>query len=193
MHVFPGCWPYYYITFFICHVVAMSSTCYNPLLYGWFNNAFRFLTGFYTSRWLSLANIVPRKEFFEIFDKLNLQDRVQEAAFTMHLFVKDWVSCLDMSELIVNSFFLSSLCSSSVMISDPGYFSSTESNWFWPVGTVSIWHSFSLTLQAGGMYRGQDWGSTGHSGQTWCTERGWNQVCLWWMTAEKRNDNLDYA
>ena len=38
-----GCWPYYYITFFICHVVAMSSTCYNPLLYGWFNNAFRFL------------------------------------------------------------------------------------------------------------------------------------------------------
>ena len=37
-----GCWPYYYITFFICHVAAMSSTCYNPLLYGWFNNAFRF-------------------------------------------------------------------------------------------------------------------------------------------------------
>ena len=26
---------------FLCHVVAMSSTYYNPLFYGWFNSAFR--------------------------------------------------------------------------------------------------------------------------------------------------------
>lgn len=28
------CWPYYYITFFTCHLFAMSSTCWNPILYG---------------------------------------------------------------------------------------------------------------------------------------------------------------
>ena len=36
-----GCWPLYYLCFFICHIVAMSSTCYNPLLYGWLNSSFR--------------------------------------------------------------------------------------------------------------------------------------------------------
>ncbi|XP_023345656.1 neuropeptide F receptor, partial [Eurytemora carolleeae] len=35
------CWEYYYFTFFICHVGAMSSTCYNPILYGWLNSSFR--------------------------------------------------------------------------------------------------------------------------------------------------------
>ena len=28
------CWPYYYLTFFTCHLFAMSSTCWNPILYG---------------------------------------------------------------------------------------------------------------------------------------------------------------
>ena len=28
--------------FFLSHVIAMSSTCYNPLLYGWLNSAFRY-------------------------------------------------------------------------------------------------------------------------------------------------------
>jgi len=36
-----GCWSYYYVTFFICHIIAMSSTCYNPFLYGWLNSAFK--------------------------------------------------------------------------------------------------------------------------------------------------------
>ena len=35
------CWQYFYVTFFIAHVFAMSSTCYNPFLYGWLNTAFR--------------------------------------------------------------------------------------------------------------------------------------------------------
>ena len=36
-----GCWSYYYVTFFLSHIIAMSSTCYNPFLYGWLNTAFR--------------------------------------------------------------------------------------------------------------------------------------------------------
>jgi len=36
-----GCWSYYYVTFFLCHIIAMSSTCYNPFLYGWLNTAFK--------------------------------------------------------------------------------------------------------------------------------------------------------
>ena len=36
-----GCWSYYYVTFFLAHIIAMSSTCYNPLLYGWLNLQFR--------------------------------------------------------------------------------------------------------------------------------------------------------
>ena len=35
------CWSYYHLTFFLCHLLAMSSTCYNPFLYGWLNSAFR--------------------------------------------------------------------------------------------------------------------------------------------------------
>ena len=35
------CWSYYHVTFFACHVLAMSSNCYNPFLYGWLNDAFR--------------------------------------------------------------------------------------------------------------------------------------------------------
>ena len=65
---------------------------------------------------------------------LNMQDRVQEAALTVHLFLQDWVSCLDMSELRVNIFFLSSLCSSSVIISDPGIFHQQNQIGFGPLG-----------------------------------------------------------
>merc|ERR550532_2715444 len=36
-----GCWSYYYVTFFLSHIIAMSSTCYNPFLYGWLNLQFR--------------------------------------------------------------------------------------------------------------------------------------------------------
>ena len=35
------CWEYHNLTFFICHVIAMSSTCYNPFLYGWHNESFQ--------------------------------------------------------------------------------------------------------------------------------------------------------
>ena len=52
----------------------------------------------------------------------------------MHLLVKDWVSCLDMSEIRVNSFFLSLLCSSSVIISDAGYFRQQNQISFGPLG-----------------------------------------------------------
>ncbi|KAF2364595.1 G protein-coupled receptor rhodopsin-like [Trinorchestia longiramus] len=34
-------WIYYNICFFITHIVAMSSTCYNPFLYAWLNENFR--------------------------------------------------------------------------------------------------------------------------------------------------------
>ena len=32
----------YYLAFFITHVIAMSSTCYNPFLYGWMNTGEKF-------------------------------------------------------------------------------------------------------------------------------------------------------
>ena len=31
------CWPYYYFTFFCLHIFAMTSTCCNPVMYGWFS------------------------------------------------------------------------------------------------------------------------------------------------------------
>lgn len=36
-----GTWKYYYLTFFMVHALAMSSTCYNPFLYAWLNDNFR--------------------------------------------------------------------------------------------------------------------------------------------------------
>jgi len=33
--------PYFLLTFFSAHVVAMSSTVYNPFLYGWLNDNFQ--------------------------------------------------------------------------------------------------------------------------------------------------------
>ncbi len=36
------CWRFYHAAFFGCHIVAMSSNCYNPFLYGWLNDAFRY-------------------------------------------------------------------------------------------------------------------------------------------------------
>jgi hypothetical protein len=35
------CWHYHHFVFFLCHILAMSSNCYNPFLYGWLNEAFR--------------------------------------------------------------------------------------------------------------------------------------------------------
>ena len=32
------CWPYYYLVFFLLHLVAMFSTCCNPVLYGWLSS-----------------------------------------------------------------------------------------------------------------------------------------------------------
>ncbi|XP_058837122.1 prolactin-releasing peptide receptor [Topomyia yanbarensis] len=34
-------WPFYNLLFFIAHLTAMSSTCYNPFLYAWLNENFR--------------------------------------------------------------------------------------------------------------------------------------------------------
>lgn len=36
-----GNWRYILLVFFVAHVVAMSSTVYNPFLYAWMNDAFR--------------------------------------------------------------------------------------------------------------------------------------------------------
>ena len=36
-----GSWGYYNLCFFITHVIAMSSTCYNPFLYAWLHDRFR--------------------------------------------------------------------------------------------------------------------------------------------------------
>ncbi|XP_050301208.1 prolactin-releasing peptide receptor-like isoform X2 [Anthonomus grandis grandis] len=34
-------WEYYFLSFFLVHQMAMSSTCYNPFLYAWLNENFR--------------------------------------------------------------------------------------------------------------------------------------------------------
>lgn len=34
-------WPYFHLCFFLAHLMAMSSTCYNPFLYAWLNENFR--------------------------------------------------------------------------------------------------------------------------------------------------------
>ncbi|XP_065318547.1 neuropeptide Y receptor type 2-like isoform X2 [Gordionus sp. m RMFG-2023] len=34
-------WKYFVLIFFVCHVIAMSSTCYNPMIYAWMNENFR--------------------------------------------------------------------------------------------------------------------------------------------------------
>ncbi|OQV25555.1 putative Neuropeptide Y receptor type 2 [Hypsibius exemplaris] len=34
-------WDYFVLVFFLSHVVAVSSTCYNPILYAWMNENFR--------------------------------------------------------------------------------------------------------------------------------------------------------
>lgn len=34
-------WDYYFLSFFLVHAMAMSSTCYNPFLYAWLNENFR--------------------------------------------------------------------------------------------------------------------------------------------------------
>jgi len=36
-----GRWHYYLLTFLITHVIAMSSTIYNPFLYAWMNDNFK--------------------------------------------------------------------------------------------------------------------------------------------------------
>lgn len=36
-----GSWPYFHLFFFLAHLMAMSSTCYNPFLYAWLNENFR--------------------------------------------------------------------------------------------------------------------------------------------------------
>lgn len=41
IHIPTGSWRFYYVSFFTCHAVAMSSTCYNPFLYAWLNDNFR--------------------------------------------------------------------------------------------------------------------------------------------------------
>ena len=33
-----ACWPYYYVLFFTFHVIAMLTTCCNPLFYGFLNS-----------------------------------------------------------------------------------------------------------------------------------------------------------
>ena len=35
------CWNYHYLVFFVSHLVAMSTTCYNPVLYAWCNQDIR--------------------------------------------------------------------------------------------------------------------------------------------------------
>lgn len=54
-------WPFYNLLFFIAHLTAMSSTCYNPFLYAWLNENFRkefkqVLPCFYPSRGSSTIN-----------------------------------------------------------------------------------------------------------------------------------------
>lgn len=41
IHIPTGSWKYYNLCFFMVHVIAMSSTCYNPFLYAWLNENFR--------------------------------------------------------------------------------------------------------------------------------------------------------
>ncbi len=43
------CWRFHHAAHFACHVVAMTSNCYNPFLYGWLNDAFRWARNIYDS------------------------------------------------------------------------------------------------------------------------------------------------
>ncbi|QQP51792.1 Neuropeptide receptor A10, partial [Caligus rogercresseyi] len=54
------CWEYHHIAFFICHVMAMSSTVYNPFLYGWYNDSFQKSLVFFPSSSSSLVDVVKR-------------------------------------------------------------------------------------------------------------------------------------
>lgn len=53
-------WSYRNVTFLLTHVIAMSSTCYNPFLYAWLNENFRkefkMVLPFYRNRGLSVRN-----------------------------------------------------------------------------------------------------------------------------------------
>lgn len=35
------CWQYYHAFFILCHIMAVSSLCFNPFLYGLFNDTFK--------------------------------------------------------------------------------------------------------------------------------------------------------
>ena len=35
------CWNYYHASFIVCHLIAMSSTCFNAFIYERFNDSFR--------------------------------------------------------------------------------------------------------------------------------------------------------
>ena len=50
-----GCWKLYYLSLSIAYVIAMSSTCYNPFLYGWMNPAFKTEFAKLCSRFLNIA------------------------------------------------------------------------------------------------------------------------------------------
>ena len=49
------CWELYFLSLYIAHVIAMSSTCYNPFLYGWMNPAFKTEFAKLCSRFLNIA------------------------------------------------------------------------------------------------------------------------------------------
>ena len=55
LEFFPmDCWKFYHAAFILCHVIAMTSGCCNPFLYGRFNDAF----------WKEFLNVCPVLKMF---------------------------------------------------------------------------------------------------------------------------------
>ena len=86
-----GCWELYYLAFFICHVIAMSSICYNPFLYGWMNTGSYYCCAFvcpYKNKktFTSILHFLAfRSEFLKLCPCMKRKDQLRSEFFDVNL------------------------------------------------------------------------------------------------------------